>query len=56
MMARWTGRKAKHRRDHNHGKRGWVGGNPRYSGRWGWGNDQRPHKVRPVPGERVNES
>lgn len=24
--------KKKHRRDKNHGKQGWVGGNPRYRG------------------------
>ncbi len=28
MAQRW--KKAKHRRDYNHGKSGWVGGNPRY--------------------------
>jgi hypothetical protein len=48
--ARWTGRKAKHRKDQNHGKSGWVGGNPRYNRRKS-GNDQRPHRTRPVPGE-----
>lgn len=25
--------RAKHRKDKNHGKNGWVGGNPRYRGK-----------------------
>lgn len=33
---RWARRKAKHREDQNHDRRGWVGGNPRYSGAKGW--------------------
>jgi hypothetical protein len=26
----WQRKKAKKRKDHNHGKNGWVSGNPRY--------------------------
>lgn len=28
---KWAKRKSKKRKDHNHGKRGWVSGNPRYN-------------------------
>lgn len=44
--------RAKHRKDYNHGKGGWIGPNPRYSGqrRTGRaanaGNDSRYYRVR----------
>ena len=31
----------KHRNDHNHGKSGWVGGNPRYGKKRGFRKGQR---------------
>lgn len=42
---RWARRKA--RKDGNHGKRGYVGGNPRYNGKGngGW-PDNREHRRR----------
>jgi hypothetical protein len=37
----------KHRNDYNHGKDGWIGGNPSFNGKRGFGgNDQRPHQLR----------
>jgi len=33
--------RVKHRNDYNHGKNGWIGGNPRYSGK-GFKKGDRP--------------
>ena len=40
------GREGKHNKDYDHGKRGHVAGNPRYSGKGGMGTTQRPQDFR----------
>ena len=39
----------KHRKDHNHGKNGWVGGNPRYGKSKGFHKAQRAKNKRIKP-------
>jgi superfamily I DNA/RNA helicase len=43
---RWQRRKAKHHKDQKHGKQGQIAGNPRYSGKRGWGSTQQPNNFR----------
>jgi hypothetical protein len=43
-IARWERRKG--RLDGRHCRRGWVSGNPRYSGKSGTRHDERAHRLR----------